>query len=304
MKKNWFLLLLLPLWACDLDKRIISKEKKAEPAQVVNVQKEDFYETQKKAIRRVVAYSPEAWDFLGSFLSDKKTDNIQFVESILKDTATFAEGPHWGDSYKTTKYGLPKPYSIGNYWAKGNKTPFEYYKDSIFIPLGGYPFKIWYANAKFLDHKIKANVIGYLTYFIDRKPTTIDSIYQQYKAIILERLHPNSYHRMVGKMPKKLMERYQYWKENNYQKVFYEYTILLHKLETEPAFAEEWYQKRFESPDRHMILKNSKEGDIMSYYPDNFWYIRYKEGNMDIVYKILREVDQYYDQFPRPKDAQ
>lgn len=305
----FFCFVLMCCTACDLKERIITRkaialEDTIPPKQklmdsIKSIKDNAFYNGLKeggaKALDMLVTHSPEGKAYLKQFLSTNKSERTRFIQQILYDHRFENEAKYLDYSRNEKEYGLffndeKSPDTQQTLFMRAEKPDYFGYSEYGYGGIVG-----WFYRAGDLDPKIQANVLAYLIHSIDRKPHHIEAIYNQYKDIILQHLKPEAYHKLAKGWVKSLIKSYQYWQKNDYKKPFEKYKAMP-KDDIKNYSFREGRKLTLEE----MQKKRKNHGSIS--YQDNFWYRRYTEGTMNIVYKILTEVDAYYSQFPVPKE--
>lgn len=297
--------------ACDLKEvsvpkatpiNTISKEQKTKDSIniIASIAHAEGYKLGKEEVLDLyIAKSSESLKYLQMFLSDNEAERTQFVRHILYNPKFDYESTE--NELQKQRYGL----NIRTSDNPKNTLPtrFQYFEKEYFhMSTGGYtPIVGWYYRLKLVSKYVEGNILGYLVRSINRNEETIAKLYESYKDIILKELKPQVYQRMAKGIVKKLIEHYEYWQKNDYKSAFEKYKKLEKNNIAQYSFRDGKFVNQIDTDKKKKTYLNCRYVGACTWI-DNFWYRRYTEKNMEIVYKILKEVDTYYAKFPPLKN--
>lgn len=118
----------------------------------------------------------------------------------------------------------------------------------------------------------------------DRSPKHLEAFFRRYEQVIFALIDKKVYKRMgIDSMVEGLLEAHSYLMKNDHQKIFA-------YLDTHPKEQRYYFLKTKQARE---FIRFSKAVTYFK-WPYTFWYRRYLEGNMEVVYKILLEVNKHY----------
>lgn len=212
------------------------------------------------------------------FNSDNLSDRIDFVRKIssrkgFSDTTI---------SNRYSEYGYP--YSVG--W---------YYRTFVWYDGG-----IRYGDLPMLNLSDEDIALTFLMKSIDRSPENIEKLFQKYEPAIHTVIDDFFYRWNMGGIINNLLHTYQEIQDKKYISKFNKIKEAEKNRNITPySFMMEEIYGPPEERGFRKAPKNGKEPmeKHFSYrmWTYTFWYRRHEEGNMEVVFKILKKLKAHYE---------
>lgn len=154
-------------------------------------------------------------------------------------------------------------------------------------------------TAQYLPNHQNAHqqITHYFIYQFDRSSENLQKLFKEYEFVIYELVDKKIYQQLgLEEVIDDLLFSYRYLKENDMDKIFHN----LNKMSSSGRHFF-WYENQFP-----ISNQEPKEGEIaeivgkpkhlyLKQWRYSFWYRRYLEGNIEVVYSILLKVKKHYD---------
>jgi len=144
----------------------------------------------------------------------------------------------------------------------------------------------YHTKVKYLPniHSSHQQITSYFIHHFNRNPENIEKYFKKYETTLYEMVDKELYQTMQAEIVvNQLLSTHAYLLKNNYLELFKHFD----KYQNVNTYS-------FNIPENQEFME-PKKNEISFAWCYKFWYRRYLEGNMEIVYEILKKIKQHYD---------